>query len=124
MNEELRSLLAQMDPLLVKLKACPSETFATRKKLPDRGVYVFYDGEKALYVDRSNQIWERIRTHGRAGATHNQATFAFRLLAKEYNLEIGHSALADRSQIAGIYVISRTETTGSLHDGQSCRSPR
>ena len=73
MNEELRSLLAQMDPLLVKLKACPPETFATRKKLPDRGVYVFYEGEKALYVGRSNQIWERIRTHGRAGATQEPA---------------------------------------------------
>lgn len=103
MNEELRSLLAQMEPLLVKLKACPPETFATRKKLPDRGIYVFYEGDKALYVGRSNQIWQRIQTHGREGATYNQATFALRLLAKEYNLEIGHRAPADRSQIAGEY---------------------
>ena len=92
-----------MDPLLVKLQACPPETFATRKKLPYRGVYVFYEGEKALYVGRSNQIWKRIGTHGRESATHNQAFLALRLLAKEYNLEIGHSALADRSQIAGEY---------------------
>ena len=103
MNEELRSLLAQMEPLPLKLKASPKETFATRTKIPDRGVYVFYEGEKALYVGRSNQIWERIRTHGRNGATHNQATFAFRLLAKEYSLDIGHSAPANRSQIAEEY---------------------
>ena len=82
MNEEMSSLLAQMEPLLAKLKVSQKEKFATRKKLPDRGVYVFYEGEKPMYVGRSNQIWERIRTHGRNGATHNQATFAFRLPAK------------------------------------------
>lgn len=103
MNEELRSLLAQMDPLLVKLKACPPETFATRKKLPDRGVYVFYDGEKALYVGRSNQIWKRIGTHGREGASQEQASFAFRLLAKNYNLTVGHGTGANRSQVAKRY---------------------
>ena len=41
MNEELRSILIQMEPLLAKLKACPPETFSTRKKLPDCGIYVF-----------------------------------------------------------------------------------
>lgn len=103
MNEELSSLLAQMEPWIVKLKAFQKETFATRKKLPNRGVYVFYECGKPMYVGRSNQIWERIRTHGRNGATHNQASFAFRLLAKEYNLDIGHSEPRNRSQIAEVY---------------------
>ena len=103
MNEELRSILAQMERLLAKLKACPPETFATRNKLPDRGVYVFYEGEKALYVGRSNQIWKRVQTHGRRGATQEQASFAFRLLAKKYNLEMGHGTGADRNQKAREY---------------------
>ena len=103
MNDELRSLLDRMEPLLVKLKACQAEPFATRKKLPDRGVYVFYEGDKALYVGRSNQIWTRIRQHGVLSATHGQANFAFRLLAKEHRLEIGHSARSERSQIAKKY---------------------
>ena len=103
MNEELQSVMEQMEPLLAKLKACPPETFPTRKKLPDRGVYVFYEGKEPLYVGRSNQIWKRVQTHGRRGATHNQATFAFRLLAKKYNLEMGHGTGADRSQKAREY---------------------
>ena len=92
-----------MHPLLVKLKICSAQTFATRTKLPDRGVYVFYEGKKALYVGRSNQIRERIGTHGRKGATQEQANFAFRLMAKKYHLDIGHSATVSRSQIAKKY---------------------
>ena len=93
----------QMGPLLAKLEDSDKETFVTRKRLPNRGVYVFYEGDDALYVGRSNQIWERIRTHGRAGAGHNQATFAFRLLAKQQNLEIGHSAASNRAEVAKSY---------------------
>ena len=104
MNEELRSVMEQMEPFLLKLQACSAETFATRTKLPDRGVYVFYEGEKALYVGRSNQVQERIRTHGGKGATQEQANFAFRLLAKEYDLDIGHSTSLSRSQVAKKYV--------------------
>ena len=102
-NEELRSVLAQMEPLLIELQACSAETFATRTKLPDRGVYVFCEGDKALYVGRSNQVWERIRIHGVKGANQEQANFAFRLLVKEYDLDTGHSAPVSRSQIAEKY---------------------
>ena len=55
MNEELRSILCQMDPLLNKLKACPPETFPTRKKLPDCGIYVFYEDKQPIYVGRSGK---------------------------------------------------------------------
>ena len=42
--------LGQMDGLLAQLKACRPETWETRKNLPNRGVYAFYEGCKPLYV--------------------------------------------------------------------------
>ena len=103
MNEELQAVLAEMNPLLINLKACPPETFNTRTNLPNRGVYVFYEHCQPLYVGRSNDIWKRIRQHGVRNANHGQANFAFRLLAREYNLDIGHGAPLTRAQIAQQY---------------------
>ena len=103
MNKELQGILAQMEPLLTQLWNCPAETFATRTRLPNRGVYAFCEGDNILYIGRSNQIWERIRTHGVKGATQEKANFAFRLLAQKYALEVGHEAAANRGQIAKQY---------------------
>ena len=104
MNEELQDVLAQMEPLLAELQDCPAETFATRRRLPNRGVYAFYESDRILYIGRSNQIWKRIRTHGVRGATQEQANFAFRLLAQEYDL-------------ARIHRWTRTEGVRTLEGG-------
>lgn len=89
-----------MEPLLAKLKACPPETFPTRKKLPNCGIYVFYEDEQPIYVGRSNQIHKRIQIHGTESAPPGQASFAFRLLAKKCNLEMGQVIGTNRRQIA------------------------
>ena len=102
-DEAVKPILCQMEPLLTELNNCPPETRETLKNLPDRGVYVFYQGRKAFYVGRSNQIHERVRTHGRNGASQEQASFAFRLLEKEFNLQVGHGASRNRAQIANEY---------------------
>lgn len=102
-NQALESILRQMEPLLARLKECPPETRETRKNLPGRGVYAFYEGKKPLYVGRSNKIHERVLTHGRNGASQEQASFAFRLLEKEFNLLVGHGAPQNRAQIAKEY---------------------
>lgn len=48
-------------------------------KMPQKGVYLFSDGDNHLYVGRSNNIRQRIGRHSRPGATHRMAAFAFRL---------------------------------------------
>ena len=73
------------------------------RELSSQTVASMSEGKKALYVGRSNQIRERIGTHGRKSATQEQANFAFRLMAKKYHLDIGHSATVSRSQIAKKY---------------------
>ena len=82
MNEELRSLLIQMKPLLVKLKACPPETSATRKNLPPVGIYVFYEDGNPLYVGRSGKgtIPKRIGNHCLRGSKPSMAPLAVKLV--------------------------------------------
>jgi hypothetical protein len=50
--------------------------------MPRRGVYLFSEKGRHLYVGRSNGIRKRIGRHCRRSAKHNMASFAFRL-AKE-----------------------------------------
>ena len=50
--------------------------------IPEKGIYVFYESGKPLYVGRSDRMRERILEHGRPSSLHNSATFAF-LLAVE-----------------------------------------
>jgi len=49
---------------------------------PDKGIYVFFEEGKPLYVGRSERMKKRVKEHGRRSSGHNSATFAF-LLAKE-----------------------------------------
>ena len=48
-------------------------------KVPTAGVYLFSEQDQHLYVGRSNSLRRRMVHHGSEGATHNQASFAFRL---------------------------------------------
>ena len=57
----------------------------SRGRLPmilEKGIYVFYESGKPLYVGRSDRMRSRILEHGRPSSLHNSATFAF-LLAME-----------------------------------------
>ena len=49
---------------------------------PQRGIYVFYENGRPIYVGRTNGMKKRILQHGRPSSPHNSATFAF-LLAVE-----------------------------------------
>ena len=47
--------------------------------IPDRGIYVFYEGGYPIYVGRTNRMKNRIMEHGRQGSNHNIAPFAFNI---------------------------------------------
>ena len=47
------------------------------------GIYLLSEGDRHLYVGRSNNIRGRIERHCRLGATHRMAAFAFRLAREE-----------------------------------------
>jgi hypothetical protein len=53
-----------------------------RKTTPKSGIYLFSEGNKHLYVGRSNRIAERYRLHCGPSAKENQASFAWKLTAE------------------------------------------
>ena len=51
-------------------------------KTTDPGIYVLYEGDKPMYVGRSDHLKDRLLSHGRPSSGSNSASFAF-ILAKE-----------------------------------------
>jgi hypothetical protein len=83
MNVKFKKLVEQMPGLLQSLEPQSFRTMENLAGIPERGVYVFYDNDKALYVGRSNKLKTRLRQHCRESSTHNSATFAFNLAKEE-----------------------------------------
>jgi hypothetical protein len=52
-------------------------------QLPERGIYVFYEHGKPVYVGRTNRMRDRLQEHGRKSSGHFSATFAFNLAKKD-----------------------------------------
>ncbi len=50
--------------------------------MPSSGVYLFSEGDKHLYVGRSNNLRLRYRGHCSPSATYKRAAFAFQLARK------------------------------------------
>lgn len=57
----------------------PVTAITLPRGMPERGVYVFSEGEKHLYVGRTNRLRQRLLEHGRPSSRHDSAPFAFRL---------------------------------------------
>ena len=86
MNMKFSELVEEMPELLQNLESQHPRTIDNLKGLPQRGVYIFYEEHKALYVGRSNRVVDRIREHCRESSRHNSATFAFNLAKEEMGL--------------------------------------
>jgi hypothetical protein len=76
------SLERDMANLLEKIKNAPLFSRDEVDDQPRKGIYVFYENGKPIYVGRSNRLKGRILEHGRPSSTHNSAPFAFNI-AKE-----------------------------------------
>ena len=101
-------VVAQLKPLLEELRSGPAYYGRTLRELPTKGVYVFYEDGKPVYVGRvgSNSqqtVRQRIRQHTIPSSGHNQATFAFRLLQEELGLPVGHESDMTRPEFAEKY---------------------
>jgi hypothetical protein len=78
-----RQHLSVLEPKRIELVAmCPSDRDSLPKMMPTRGVYLFSESGKHLYVGRTNSLRKRICCHCLPSAGHGMAPFAFRL-AKE-----------------------------------------
>ncbi len=48
-------------------------------QVPQKGVYVFFEGDNPIYVGRSNRLKKRLKEHSQKGADRYSATLAFRI---------------------------------------------
>lgn len=80
MDAKFRDIVDALDPKHRALLASAPVTYGgLPKAMPQRGVYLFSDGDRHLYVGRTNRIRRRLAGHCRPSASHFTATFAFRL---------------------------------------------
>ena len=80
MDPRFASVIGQLHPAFERLLATsPTRHRRLARDMPMQGVYLFSEGDRHLYVGRSNHLRDRVGQHCRAGSQHNQAVFAFRL---------------------------------------------
>jgi predicted GIY-YIG superfamily endonuclease len=80
MNDTFRRFVESLDAAYQNLMIMEPFTVPTLPQvMPQLGIYLFSEGEKYLYVGRTNRLRQSLQEHCRASATHNSATFAFRL---------------------------------------------
>ena len=52
--------------------------------VPNKGVYIFCENDKPIYVGRSNRMKERLKEHSQISADHYSATLAFRIAKQDF----------------------------------------
>lgn len=84
LDPKFAALTETLHPSFERLLAMPPVADGMFPQVPPkRGIYLFSEREKHLYVGRSNDVRGRYDRHCRPGATHRQAAFAFRLAREE-----------------------------------------
>ena len=67
--------------------------------MPEKGIYLFYEEGRPVYVGRSDRMRSRILEHGRAGSQHNSATFAFSLATESAHAKGVDCAMRTRGDL-------------------------
>ncbi len=80
------------------LKKSPCYERKDSHNFPEKGIYVFFESGKPLYVGRSERMKVRLQQHSRRSSGHNSATFAF-LLAKEKAQKSGINSSGVRGEV-------------------------
>jgi hypothetical protein len=79
-NKRFRQFVAGLEPAFRQLvEAEPVRIQDLPALMPARGIYLFSEKGRHLYVGRSNNLRRRLQEHFRPSSTHNSAPFAFRL---------------------------------------------
>jgi hypothetical protein len=108
-------MVSSLHPKLNELLASPAHPYLhLPRKLPDRGVYLFSEGEEHLYVGRSNSLRRRISAHCSPGSDHRKAAFAFRVAREAtgrviaaYKPEGSRSNLAQDPEFSAAFTIAK-----------------
>ena len=106
MSKEWNGLVKRMPILLKQLTSQPLRPWNDRGILPQKGVYVFYEKGKPMYVGRTNSMSRRLQGHCNRSSGHNSATFAFNI-AKREAIRRGIDVQLTRSQLQVVPAFSK-----------------
>jgi len=84
MNERFKELADRMPSYLQSLLKQPLIAIDDIgiTQVPQKGVYIFFEGNKPVYVGRSNRLKKRLKEHSQRSSDHYSATLAFRIAKK------------------------------------------
>jgi excinuclease UvrABC nuclease subunit len=80
---EFNRMIANLPELLADLESGPALKRDNLRRIPERGIYVFYECGLPVYVGRSSGLRQRLLSHGQPSSDQNAATFAFILAMEE-----------------------------------------
>ncbi len=82
MNERFKKLTDRMPLRLQSLLEQPLIAIDDIgiTQVPQKGVYVFFEGDKPIYVGRSNRLKKRLKEHSQRSSDRYSATLAFRIV--------------------------------------------
>ncbi len=109
MKSKFEEIVNQIPDLMQQLIDSPMRLRNRLSDIPKKGIYVFYENNKPVYVGRTNRMKDRIQEHGRKSSYHNSATFAF-ILAKEiangqgFNINTKRKALESNLAFRNIFL--------------------
>jgi predicted GIY-YIG superfamily endonuclease len=66
-----------------RLKENSPVLFFNLENIPKRGIYVFYEKGRPIYVGRSRNLKQRFRQHKQQSSDHHSATFAFMIALQD-----------------------------------------
>jgi hypothetical protein len=100
-NRDFRQLVESLEPQFQILMAMPPVRYACLpRKIPERGIYLFSDGDRHLYVGRTNRLRRRLAGHCRRSSSHFSATFAFRIAREKTGLlKASYAAAGSRAAL-------------------------
>lgn len=101
MDPAFKAVVETLEPSLARLIGMPPVRYADLpREVPKRGIYLFSEGDKHLYVGRTNRIRKRLQNHCRPSGTHFTATFAFRIARTETGmLKASYAKAGSRDQL-------------------------
>lgn len=120
MNPDFQRYAESLHPSFERLVNMTPVNIASRPAgVPRQGIYLFCEGNKALYVGRTNNLPSRLRQHSIDSAPHNQAVFAFKIaremtgnLQATYRTEGSRSALSANPEFASAFLSAKRRVRG------------
>ena len=81
MNEKFKEIVEKFPGYMRKLLEKPPVPANELKDIPKKGIYVFFENSKPIYVGRSRNLTQRFKQHSQQSSDFNSASFAF-MIAK------------------------------------------